>query len=402
MSNYNYYWKLLLIKIIVLGIIPPLIIPSKALSQEVETLENENTSEIKPQEDQSLPTKPEKNRTFDYFEPIPEGFQVKPFGEESSDQFNAYRLDFGDTVSVVVQRFPEFDFTAILDAQGTVVAPLIGRISLRGLTLEEVETKISYEIGKRFLQEEPQVIAVIAGERPVSLTLIGEVFKPGYYTLAQNTPLSVILTTAGGTTDQADLRSIIIKRTLVDGTVIEEKVDLYTPLIEGKKEPRLKLQAGDTVIVSKLQIGEERDYDRYFISRTNVPVQSITVRVISPVGRTQAQMRNVILPNGSSFLDAVAQLPAVEPLVTKDQVTLMRFDPELGRVVTQTLNVVDTVEKGDLTQDVLLRDQDVIIVSRTVLGRVLAGFEIITRPIRDVLGFVTYFNNLSDIFDDDR
>lgn len=340
-----------------------------------------------------LPSKPEKIRTFDYLEPIPEGYQPIPFSEETSGQFNSYRLDFGDAVNVTVERFPEFNFSAALDGNGDVIVPILGRISLKGLTLEEVETKISYELGRRFLQENPRVIALLGGQRPVTLTIMGEIFRPGYYTVGQGAPMSSVLTIAGGTTNDADLRSIIVKRTLSDGTVVEEKLDLYTPLVAGKKEPRIRLQPGDTVIVSKLEVGEDRDYDRLLVSRSTLPRQIITVRVITPIQPAGVSLRNINLPNGSTFLDVAAQLPLFVPSLTKKDIILMRFDPELGKVVTQTLNITETVERGDLTQNVPLRDEDVIIVSRTLLGRILAGIRVLTQPIRDIFGFTNFFRN---------
>ena len=50
-----------------------------------------------------------------------------------------------------------------------------------GLTLDEVETKVAYELGQRFLQEPPDLIAVLSQPRPVQLTILGEVTRPGYY-----------------------------------------------------------------------------------------------------------------------------------------------------------------------------------------------------------------------------
>lgn len=344
----------------------------------------------------SAPDKVDTIKTFDSEESIPEGYQRRNFEEQGNEIFNTYRLDFGDSISVTVERFPEFNFSAVLDGEGNILVPLLGRMSAKGLTLEEVETKVSYELGRRFLQENPQVFAFLGGQRPVNLTVIGEVFKPGYYNIGLGTPISAVLAIAGGSTKDADLRSIVIKRTLIDGTVIEEKLDLYNPLIQGKKEPNIRLQAGDTVIVSKLEVGQDRDYDQVFVSRTTLPQQGITVRIVSPLQPAGVALRNVILPNGSTFLDAVAQLPQFSPLITKEDVTLMRFDPEAGKVVTQTLNVVKTIENGDITQNVPLRDGDVIIVSRTLLGKFLAGIRVLTQPIRDIFGFTNFIENTFD------
>ncbi|MBF2056030.1 MAG: polysaccharide biosynthesis/export family protein [Cyanobacterium sp. T60_A2020_053] len=330
------------------------------------------------------------------FNVVPQGYQPPPFNEQESLELNEYRLDFGDVIAVNVLRFPEFNFSAALDAKGNVIAPLLGRISLKGLTIEEVENKIRLELGNRFLKEPPQVVAALTGQRPVNLTVVGEVGRPGYYTIGQGTPLNIVLAQAGGTTQQADIRSIIIKRTLHDGTIVEEKVNLYQPLIEGKRQPQVRLQAGDTIVVSRLQVGEDQDYDRLFVSRTNIPDPVITVRLVAPTGAAGVTLRNINIPNGSSFLDAVALLPEFVPLITNNEVSLVRFDPELGRVVTQSLNVRETIQNSDVTQNVPLRDDDVIVVSRTLLGRVLGGIRIITQPIRDIFGFTDFIQRTFD------
>jgi len=335
------------------------------------------------------------------FTPVPQGYEPPPFGEGSSGALNEYRLDSGDSINVSVFRFPEFNFGGVIDENGDVVVPILGRVAVKGLTIREVENKIAFELNRRFLREPPQVTAVLSGQRPVNLTIIGEVTRPGYYNIASATPISAILTQAGGTTDKADLRSIIVKRQLPDNTVVEEKVNLYEPLIEGRSEPRIRLQPGDTIIVSQLEVGQDQDYDRFFISRSNVPRPVITVKVVAPTGAAGASLRNINVPNGSTFLDAVALLPEFIPLVTNNQVTLMRFDPELGKVVTQSLNVRQTIQGGDATQNVPLRQDDVIVVSRTLLGRILGGIRVITQPIRDIFGFTDFIQRTIDgrIFD---
>ncbi|AUC59882.1 outer membrane polysaccharide secretin Wza [Cyanobacterium sp. HL-69] len=338
------------------------------------------------------------------FPSVPRGYEPEPFNEGNAQHLNDYRLDFGDSINVSVARFPEFSFSGTLDAQGNVVVPILGRISLRGLTTEEVENKISFELGNRFLREPPQVLAVLTGQRPFNLTVIGEVVRPGYYTVSDGIPMSSLLNLAGGTTNKADMRSIIVRRRLADDSLIEEKLDLYRPLIEGTGEPRIRLQPGDTIVVSALEVGQDQDYDRALIARTNIPQPLIRVRVVAPTGAAGVTLRNINIPNGSSFLDAVALLPEFIPLITNNEVTLMRFDPELGKVVTQSLNVRQTIETGDMAQNLPLREDDVIVVSRTLLGRILGGIRIITQPIRDIFGFTNFIQDAIDgrIFDNNR
>ncbi|MGK7942234.1 MAG: polysaccharide biosynthesis/export family protein [Crocosphaera sp.] len=321
---------------------------------------------------------------------IPPGNAQPPlFDVRTSEQFNLYRLAIGDGLSVSVIDFPEFNFAGTIDAEGKVRVPFFGEMSIVGLTLDEVETKVAYELGQRYLQDTPEVIASLSQPRPVQLTILGEVSRPGYYFFTAGITLNNVIAGVGGSTPEADLRSIIIRRPLVDGTVLEERVDLYSPLISGTRLPEFRLQGGDTVIVSKLD-PRQKDYDRTLIGQTNLVEQTITVRVLTPINPIGLAIRTVTLRTGSTFLDLAANLPPTIPLVTKEEVTLLRFDPEQGRVVTQGLNPIKAAENLDVTQYVTLRNEDVIIVSRTLYGKFLAAFRVITQPIRDVLGLTNF------------
>lgn len=327
----------------------------------------------------------------------PENFSPVNYSSPSSDrttaaQFNLYRLDRGDSVNINVPQFAEFSTAATIDEEGNAVVPILGRISLSGLTLAEAEQKISYELSTRFLQNKPEVLVTLTTPRPAQITLLGEVVKPGFYAFVSGSPLTVALQAAGGSTQRADLRSVRLRRSLADGSVIEEEVDLYTPLISGKALPDVRLQGGDTIVVPKLEVGQDRDYDRALVARTTLPQQTINVRIVAPVPEGGRALRNVSLPNGSTFLDAIASLPPGDGLLIKvEEIALMRFDPERGKVITQMLNTKQALN-GDIAQNISLQDQDVIIVSRTLIGKALNFFRIITQPIRDVFGFTAFFD----------
>ena len=145
-----------------------------------------------------------------------------------------------------------------------------------------------------------------------------------------------------------------------------------------------------------MKVGEDRDYDRNLVARSTLPQQVITVRVLLPSG-TGTALRNLSLPNGSTFIDAVASLPPDDNLLVDEDITLLRFDPEIRGVTSQKLDSRKVV-KGDLSQNVPLQDQDVIVVSRTLLGKVFNTFNVITQPIRSFIGFSRFF----DFFFDDN
>ncbi|TRV13640.1 MAG: polysaccharide export protein [Microcystis wesenbergii Mw_MB_S_20031200_S109] len=347
-----------------------------------------------------LPPQP-PNPTFPENTIPPTGYSPPVYSPNNSQsrQIQTYRLDIGDQIGVSVTDFPEFNSTGPVDPDGNFLVPILGRIPVIGLTLDEVQTKIRLELGRKYLREEPEVIAVLTGPRPVQLTILGEVQRPGFYSVAPNTPLAQVLLAAGGGTPRADLRSIVVRRVLVDGTVLEEKLDLYTPLVKGDRLPDLRLQGGDAVIVSKLEAGQETGYNRTLVARTTLTQQSITIRVLAPLLPSGIALRNVSIPNGSTFLDVVASLPVSDRLrINVDEVSLLRFDSAKGGIVSQTLSPIAAV-RGDISQNVPLEDQDVIIVSRTLLGKIFAAFNIITQPIRDITSFTNTILNISNQFD---
>jgi polysaccharide export outer membrane protein len=331
----------------------------------------------------------------------PTGYSPPVYSPNNSQsrQIQTYRLDIGDQISVSVTDFPEFNSAGPVDPDGNFLVPILGRIPVLGLTLDEVQTKIRLELGRKYLREEPEVIAVLTAARPVQLTILGEVQRPGFYTIAPNTSLAQVLLAAGGGTPRADLRSIVVRRVLVDGTVLEEKLDLYTPLVKGDRLPDLRLQGGDAVIVSKLEAGQETGYNRTLVARTTLTQQSITIRVLAPLLPSGIALRNVSIPSGSTFLDVVASLPVSDRLrINVNEVSLLRFDSAKGGLVSQTLSPIAAV-RGDISQNVPLEDQDVIIVSRTLLGKIFAAFNIITQPIRDITSFTNTILNISNQFD---
>ena len=347
-----------------------------------------------------LPPEP-PNPTFPENTIPPAGYSPPGYSPNNRQfrQIQSYRLDIGDQITVSVPDFPEFNSAGPVDPDGNFLVPILGRIPVLGLTLDEVQTKIRLELGRKYLREEPEVIAFLTGPRPVQLTILGEVQRPGFYSVAPNTPLAQVLLAAGGGTPRADLRSIVVRRVLVDGTVLEEKLDLYTPLVKGDRLPDLRLQGGDAVIVSKLEAGQETGYNRTLVARTTLTQQSITIRVLAPLLPSGIALRNVSIPNGSTFLDVVASLPVSDRLrINVNEVSLLRFDSAKGGIVSQTLSPIAAV-RGDISQNVPLEDQDVIVVSRTVLGKIFAAFNIITQPIRDITSFTNTILNISNQFD---
>ncbi len=355
-----------------------------------------------------------------------------------------YRLGPGDGISVAVQRFPDLSFQSSINPEGNIIVPLLGTVSLQGLTLEEAQEKIRVSLDRFVIdpvivlsltglrpdssfqaqidqegnivvpqvgivsvqgltleeaQEkirlslssilvEPTLVVSLARPRPVQVTISGEVFRPGIYPV--NSPTARVgeaLFIAGGSTTSADLRQVQVRRRLMDGSVISQTVDLYAVLQNDGSLPSLRLQDGDAIIVPRQEVGTDDGYDRNLVARSSLAVQQIRVRVLN---YTTSGMVTQALPNGSNFIDVLGGIN-LDRANLRD-IALVRFDPEQGKAVTQKLDARKALA-GDASQNVPLQDNDVIVVGRNLVGRLSNILTTITQPFFNIRSFLNFFEN---------
>ena len=144
--------------------------------------------------------------------------------------------------------------------EGTIQMPLIGTVLLQDLTILEAVAKITSELSKFIISPEVSISLVV--QRPVRVTIAGEITRPGYYPVGGNYQISDALSAAGGTTFTADLRNIEVRRTLADGSIVSQIVNILTPLQEGGSPPDLRLEDGDVVIIPSLKSIKPEEKDR--------------------------------------------------------------------------------------------------------------------------------------------
>lgn len=236
-----------------------------------------------------------------------------------------------------------------------------------------------------------ETYSLAAAPTAVDVTIVGEVFRPGFYQLPPGAgQVTAAIQAAGGARLTSDLRSVIICRITVDGRLIEEFVDLYTPIKEATTLPYVPLEDGDAIIIPKLKPEEAEDYDQRLIARSMLVTPQITVRILSyPINAVGA----VALPNGSSFIDVLNSVPL--NLADLNEIALIRYDPETGRPQKYILNG-KSVLAGEPEDNILLQDNDVIVVNRNLVAQIGFVLNTFTQPFRDILGFLLFFQQLQD------
>jgi len=317
-----------------------------------------------------------------------------------SVEFNRYRLGPGDSLFISVLRFPDLSFQGTVDLEGNLLVPLVGALRLEGLTLEQARGRLRQELNQFVV--EPQVDLILIAQRPVRVTVLGQVARPGLYPL-ESPQLASALASSGGTTSQANLRNVRIRRVAPNGVAAERPVDLYTPLRNGTAVPNIRLEDGDTVLVSALTAAERATYDTTLVARSTLSQPQINVRVLNysnSLGgsRSSRAIANVVLPNGSDFVDALAAISPNPDTANFRDIALIRYDPDQGRAVTQEFNGRRAL-RGDATENLILQNNDVIIIGRNFISRITYTLNTVTQPFRDVLGFLLFFDTISNSAD---
>lgn len=151
-------------------------------------------------------------------------------------------LRAGDRIVLSVRDEPTLTDTFTVSAGPSLTLPVLGTISLVGVRRDAVQTHLSAEITRYF--REPVVTATTL----VRVAVLGEVARPGYFTLVADALLSDAITEAGGPSPQADMAKAKLTR---KGVVIQEGTRLRDSLASGRTLDELGMEAGDQLMVPR-------------------------------------------------------------------------------------------------------------------------------------------------------
>lgn len=152
-----------------------------------------------------------------------------------------------DVLEITVYREESLSGTYRLDAEGTVVYPLLGELVLTGKTATEVARVIRAGLADGYLVD-PQVSVLVAEYNSSKVTVMGEVGKPGRYPYREGMTLVEVIAEAGGPTESALLQMVRVTR-IVDGE--ETAVEVPFKEITQARAPDFVVHPGDSVFVAE-------------------------------------------------------------------------------------------------------------------------------------------------------
>lgn len=318
-------------------------------------------------------------------------------------------LKAGDLIQLVVVSFPDLSGEQLIGADGTIQIPLAGAIAVGGLTSAQATERITQALLPYVRR--PQVGLTILSLSPLHISVTGEVIQPGARSLpladdrtGNYVPatLSSVLLLAGGITPYADLRNIVIRRTIQNGAISHEpakvetvvsnqtalsldaltetnrsevKVDLWQVIQSGNLTSDLKIYDGDEIIVPRVQAPTENQ--QVLLSSTVAPTK-VTVRVAGEV-RNPGEIEIAPLAGISG---AVAAAGGLTEDASRDDIILLRMSPE-GQLEQKAFAFESASEP--------LIHGDLILVDESSRGEVGNIFDFLGRLFLPISPFLRLF-----------
>lgn len=167
-----------------------------------------------------------------------------------------YKIATDDELIIDVYGYSEVQHILKVSPEGYVRIPYLGPVYVNGLTMDEAKTRITKQLSTIYggIRTGNTSVQVSLGNiRSIKVTLIGEITRPGTYTLPSLATVANALYVSGGPNENGSFRSIDLIR---NGKTIAT-FDLYDFLLNGDLTNNLVLQDQDIVKVNAYKMRVE-------------------------------------------------------------------------------------------------------------------------------------------------
>jgi polysaccharide biosynthesis/export protein len=158
-----------------------------------------------------------------------------------------YRIGVEDDLQVSVWKEPELSVQVVVRPDGMISLPLLNDIRAVGLSTKDLQDLLTEKL--KPIVAEPQVTIIVRGIKSRKVYLVGQVARPGAFTLSANYTLLQVLAEAGGVSPYAKTDSIYVLRKSASGQQQKIKFN-YKKAIKGDAEKLdFPLFPGDMIVV---------------------------------------------------------------------------------------------------------------------------------------------------------
>ncbi len=239
----------------------------------------------------------------------------------------------GDQLSISVFEHPDLTQTAVVQADGTIQYPLVGRVLVGGMAVAEARDSLAASL-KKYLKH-PIVSLSMLQQGTIGVMVLGNVKAPGKYQVRSGARVADAIAAASGVMTTGEYPIARVQQS--DGTMTP--VNLQKLLHDGDATQNVELEDNSIIYVTG--------------------AETIRVQVLGAVSRPG----NVEVNRGDHLSMAVARAGA-ESAARPDlnRVFITRKDPVTGQTTSYNVNLYLALEKGEMQYDPVLVQDDKIFV----------------------------------------
>ncbi|MBP9531836.1 MAG: SLBB domain-containing protein [Syntrophaceae bacterium] len=153
-----------------------------------------------------------------------------------------YVIGPGDEVKLLLWGRLNAQYNLTVDRDGKITIPQVGPMFVAGMTFEEMS--------KHLITQAEQIVGTnidvsMGALKTISVFVLGDVRKPGAYTIGSFATITDALVMVGGASNIGSMRRVQLRR----NNKLVTTFDLYDLLLKGDKSKDVILQSGDVIFV---------------------------------------------------------------------------------------------------------------------------------------------------------
>lgn len=162
-----------------------------------------------------------------------------------------YAVAGGDVLRISVYQSPDLSLDARVSESGTISYPLLGQVSVGGLSISQVEAAIARGLRDGNFLKRPQVSALLLEVRGNQVSVLGMANRPGRYPIEVNGMLlSELLALAGGVAPGGS--EVVTLSGIRNGQPFRQRVDINALFAGGGESSNPTVRNGDTLYIDRL------------------------------------------------------------------------------------------------------------------------------------------------------
>lgn len=154
-----------------------------------------------------------------------------------------YVVGVGDTINVQTFGTESASMSFVVGRDGQVVFPKIGPVSVVGLSFGQLREELQTRIEEKSIGV--QALVTMGELRSIRVFVLGDVNRPGSYTVSSLSTMTNALFVSGGLLESGSMRDVQLKR----NNKVVGRLDLYDLLLKGNTRADVRLKPGDVIFV---------------------------------------------------------------------------------------------------------------------------------------------------------